>query len=670
MAIPHPNQNPVSTRLAARETASLAASYAFQNAQPDGHWYGEMQSNSTITAEYVFMCQAMGIDLVADTPGLRRWLLADQNANGSWSLGYGLPGDVSTTAEAYLALRILGVPSDIPLMRRAREFVLGAGGIARVRIFTRIFFAMFGLFPWKAVPQLPPELILLPSSAPISIYRLSSWARITVVPLLVIADHQPIFPLPNGTSLDNTFLDQLWRDPGNKMVPYTPSLFELWRQDGLCSYSLGFAVADKVLSSLKTFTRYTPFHAYAVRKCMEWTLERQEESGDFAGIFPPMVNALIALHVEGYALDSDPIRRGLGAMERFAWRDTKGMRIQPCVSPVWDTILMTIGLCDLGIPRTDKRLERAMMWVKERQILDGPEGDWRVYRPRVVSGGWAFEYDNSWYPDIDDTAAAIIGFVKQDPESCCSHHVVRGLEWILGMQNADGGWAAFDVENDKLYLNRIPFSDMESLCDPSTSDVTGRVVEAFGIVCRQGAGIIDNILAKRLETAIHQAITFLSTMQEPNGAWWGRWGVNFVYGTSNVLCALSYSDDGRIEDMVKPAVKWLRSCQQDDGGWGEALGTYHAGDTASEITKPESTPSQTAWALMGLLAHLPASDEAIRRGIHFLIDSQIVENETGYWSEPQYTGTGFPGHFYLHYDLYRHYFPLMALGRYMTALVE
>lgn len=656
--------NPNPTIVDVERTISQAANYAFNNAQPDGHWYGEMQSNSTITAEYIFMRQAMGIDLAADAPDLRKWLLSDQNPDGSWSLGHGLPGDISTTAEAYLALKILGVPADSHPMRRARVFVLRNGSLSRVRVFTRIFFSMFGLFPWEAVPQLPPELILLPALFPISIYRLSSWARITLVPLLVIAHHQPVFSLPNRSSPSNDFLDELWSNPANKMVPYAPSLVQLWRDEGLFSWSFAFTAADKALYYARNLLRYSPIRQHAIRKCMEWTLEREESSGDWAGIFPPMINSLLALHLEGYSLDSDPVRRGLEAMERFAWRDMKGMRIQPCVSPVWDTILMTIGLCDIGIPRSDKRLERAMAWVKERQITDGTEGDWRVYRPRVVSGGWSFEYFNSWYPDIDDTAAAIIGFVKQDPESCGSSHVLRALEWILGMQNSDGGWAAFDVENDKLYLNRIPFSDMEALCDPSTADVTGRVVEAFGIVRSQGIGRIDGTLEKRLATAVHDAIGYLASVQEPSGAWWGRWGVNYVYGTSNVLCAVAYSDAGRIDSLVEPALQWLKNCQRIDGGWGEGLGTYKGGEAAN---KGESTPSQTAWALMALLAHLPATDEAITRGVRFLIDSQLVEDDMGFWVEPQYTGTGFPGHFYLHYDLYRHYFPLMALGRYRKA---
>lgn len=368
-------------------------------------------------------------------------------------------------------------------------------------------------------------------------------------------------------------------------------------------------------------------------------------------------------------MDHGSIRRTLEAIERFAWRDEKGMRIQPCVSPVWDTILMTIGLRDVGIPQNDERLKRAMKWVEERQIPDGEAGDWRVYRPHIKSGGWAFEYSNTWYPDIDDSAAAIIAFVKQDPESCDSPHVVRGLEWILGMQNTDGGWAAFDVKNDKEYLNRIPFSDMDALCDPSTADVTGRVVEAFGIVCKEGVGRIDIALEKRLMISVHYAIKYLQLTQEPTGSWYGRWGVNYVYGTSNVLCALAYSDGAHIENMVKPAVQWLRDCQQSDGGWGEGLTTYNYGEAAAKVG---STASQTAWGLMGLLAWVPASDESVLRGIRFLCETQVVENgkELGSWVEPQYTATGFPRHFYLRYDYYRHYFPMMAIGRYKRARAE
>ncbi|TVY49679.1 Squalene--hopene cyclase [Lachnellula occidentalis] len=645
---------------------SLASEYAFEHSEDDGHWYGEMRTNSTMTAEYVMLQCILGIDLLPNAEAFKHELLSAQKKDGGWNIGYGLPGDISTSVEAYLALRLLGVPSDNAAMQSGRQFITGIGGIPKVRIFTRIYLAMFGLFPWSGIPQLPPELILLPPQTKINVYRMSSWARSTLVPLLVIAHHQPTFPLPNGLSTDNDFIDELWRNPGNKSVPYSPPLLEQWRRKGLFSWESGFTIADTALYYLSNALRKSPTRKYAIKKCVDWVLERQEKSGDWAGILPPMINGIIMLHLEGFSHDSKPFQGGLAAMERFIRKNDKGMHAQACVSPVWDTALMTIGLLDAGIPGSDKRIQKALDWTKERQI-HGPEGDWRIYRPELTAGGWAFEYHNTWYPDIDDTAAVIIAFVKQEPESAGSDHVLLALDWLLGMVNPDGGWGAFDVENNNLFMNKCPFSDLDALCDPSTADVTGRVMEAFGLVLSSRACPIDIGLEKRLTMAVHNAINYLASIQVSSGSWWGRWGVNYVYGTSNVLCALAYSDGGRVEELVNPAIGWLKSCQAPNGGWGECLETYADPEKAG---KGDTTASQTAWALMGLLAHLPPTDVSIQRGMAFLLDSQDDhQNGKGAsWLEPQYTGTGFPNHFYLRYDFYRHYFPLMALGRYSKAM--
>lgn len=647
-----------------------AKAHAFDIVKEDGHWNGELQSNSTITSEYIFMCTALNLSLATDGPALRQWLEADQAPDGSWNLGHGLPGNISATVESYMALKILGVDVASPNMVRAKDFIYAHGGVEKVRVFTRIFLAMFGLFSWSAVPQMPAELILVPNWSRMSVYRMASWARGTVVPLLVICHHRPVFALPNGQSAKNDFLDELWHDPSDKVVPYTPTLWNMWMNDGSLSWKFGFTLADKSLYCIRTMLKYFPVRSFATRKCMEWVLDRQEESGDWAGIFPPMINSILALHVEGYALDSGPMRKGLEAMERFAWRDKRGMRVQACTSPVWDTILMTIGLLDAGTPESDPRLKNSVEWVRKRQILDEQAGDWRIYRPNVKPGGWAFEYFNTHYPDIDDTAAAILAFVKQDPKSVISSHVIQAVEWILGMQNPDGGWAAFDVENNNYYLNEIPFDDMKALCDPSTADVTGRVLEAFGLFCSAADTLSagkDIKIMTRVMAASTLAIRFLDSIQEQSGSWWGRWGVNYIYGTSNVLCALAYVDGGRVVKMTEPALQWLKDCQQSDGGWGEGLHTYKEGEA---LGQQESTASQTAWAVMGLLAHLPPTDEAIRQGVRFLVDTQTRVGKTATWEEPHFTGTGFPGHFYLRYDYYRHCFPLMALGRYKAAVEE
>lgn len=641
----------------------LAVNHSFESVHDDGHWCGELRSNATITAEYVFLRQALGLEMSLDRDALCQWFLSDQNTDGSWGIAPDYPGDVSTTVEAYLALKILGIPSEISSMRRACAFVVSVGGVSKVRIFTRIYLATFGLFPWNAVPELIPELIFMPSWAPINIYSFSSWARSTIIPLLIISHHRPIFELPNRKAASNDFLDELWFDPVEKAVPYAKPFWDLWRTD---SVALAFTAIDKLLYQLGGLRSF-PLRGYARRRCVDWILEHQEASGDWAGIFPPMHVGLLALKLEGYDLNDSPILRGLEAVERFTWQDKAGKRVQACVSPVWDTVLMTIGLCDAGTPTTDELLSRAVDWIKARQLL-GHEGDWRIYRPRLSPGGFSFEYFNAWYPDVDDTAAAIIALIKQDPMSASSPSVIMAVEWVLGMQNRDGGWAAFDVENNKLFLNKIPFSDMDSLLDPSTADVTGRILEALGLLRNTLRKVkVAQALLERVGLACDHALIYLASIQEPDGAWYGRWGSNYIYGTSNVLCGLAYfsKDHARTQALVEPAIRWLKSVQNTEGGFGENLDTYKDPTLAG---RGESTASQTAWGLMALLAYLPPSDGAVRMSVAYLLMSQTMKDGSGAsWPETQYTGTGFPRYFYLGYELYAHYFPMMALGRYLQA---
>lgn len=642
-----------------------AANYSSNRQHGDGHWVGELKSNATITAEYVMLRQALGLDLTADRNELVAWLLSDQNPDGSWALATHYPGDVSTSVEAYFALKLLNVQPDEPPMRKAREFIISVGGIAKVRIFTRIFLATFGLFPWKAVPELPPELIMIPDSSPFSIYRFASWARSTIVPLLIISHHRPIYPLPNGTSESNDLLDELWYNAAQKLVPYSPPLWELIKTDLVAS---AFVVADNVLHLLGGL-RSSPTRPYARRRCIDWILQHQEEEGDWAGIFPPMHAGMFALCLEGYTMDDAPVIKGLEALERFTVCDKKGKRIQACVSPIWDTILTTIGLCDAG--HASKRTARAMDYIKARQLC-GPEGDWRIYKPDITAGGFSFEYFNRWYPDVDDTAAAILAMTKEDPQLTSSlSAVVKAVEWILGMQNNDGGWGAFDVHNDRLFLNKIPFSDMDSLCDPSTADVTGRILEAFGLLtqsrCAISASLID-----AMKVACERAIDYLLDTQEANGSWYGRWGSNYIYGTSNVICGLAYfsSRDGksdRLDRSLEAAVQWLKSIQNPDGGWGETLLSYKRPELAG---CGPSTASQTGWSLMALLDCLTVEDKAVQGGVEYLLrtQTQSEHKDEASWPESHFTGTGFPNHFYLGYSLYAHYFPMMALGRYSQLL--
>jgi squalene-hopene/tetraprenyl-beta-curcumene cyclase len=640
---------------AARGAADAAQDFLFRTQRHD-HWRAELESNVTITAEYVFLRQALGLDLSSRREAIVRHLCSRQKPDGSFGIASTLPGDVSTTAETYLALRLLGLGREDERLRAAERFIRGAGGLARVRVFTRINLALFGLFPWEAVPTVPAEVIFLPRWAPVNAYRLASWARSTMVPLFILFHHRPVYALPNGRSPANDWLDHLWLDPGEKRVPYRASVLEtvLRHGPGWRAFFNAADVAMRAHDRVRGLPPLARLRREALSACEEWIVVRQEASGDWAGIFPPMLNGVLALHAAGYGLASDPVRRGLAAIERFAISDAEGFRVEACQSPVWDTILTLIGLVDSGADPSDPRLAAARRWIETMQLTND-WGDWKVYNPGGTPGGWAFEYANSWYPDVDDTAAVILGLVKQEPASRNGDAVRRAAAWIASMQNRDGGWAAFDLDNDALFLNQIPFSDMDSLCDPSSPDVAGRVLEAFGIL-----GDPQYLAACR------RGVEYLRRSQEREGSWFGRWGVNYVYGTSNALNGLSRQHVPASDPMVARALRWLESVQNEDGGWGEGLESY--ADRAVMGRGPSSA-SQTAWGVMGLLAYRPPEDAAVRRGIAWLVERQLAEGDAaGSWEEEAFTGTGFPRHFYLRYHLYRHYFPLMALGRFCASV--
>ncbi|KAL4802584.1 squalene cyclase [Aspergillus unguis] len=601
-----------------------ATAHALSLVHPDGHWCGELRSNVTITAEYIFLRQALGLDLTVDKPAYTRYILSEQKEDGSWGLAPSYAGDVSTTTEAYLALKILGVDTSLQEMRLARRFILEAGGIAKVRVFTRIFLAMFGLFPWSSTPEIPVELILLPDFSPINIYSFASWARGTIAPLLIICHHRPVYVLPNGKSSANDFLDELWVQPLLKNVPYSSTLKEMLFNGEITEAA--FSLLDTALWTVNGL-RTVPFlRAHARKKCIQWILDRQEHTGDWGGIFPPMHASVFAFVLEGFPLDSDCVRKGIQALEEFAWEDKLGgKRIQPCISPVWDTALMTIALCDCSLP--DRRqLGQSIDWIDNKQLRDDP-GDWRVNRPSLPGGGWSFEYQNTWYPDVDDTAAVILAHVKSDPGSVHSDRIMAAAQWIVGMQNADGGWAAFDVNNTKEWLNKIPFSDMDSLCDTSCADITGRILEAFGLMIKIADRAGESLHTCGLQQACMRGIHYLAATQEKDGSWFGRWGCNYIYGTSHALCGLAYfMHVHKVDNAVQGGLQWLKKKQRADGGWGESLLSYKNIDT-----NQESTPSQTGWALMALIAHLPCTDPAIERGIQYLISSQTDAT----WPESQ-----------------------------------
>ncbi|EAW20752.1 terpene cyclase/mutase family protein [Aspergillus fischeri NRRL 181] len=652
-----------------KQALKLSGQHSREEMHSDGHWCGEVKTNATTSAEHVLLCQALDINLDADREAFISWFRCTQGADGGWSTAPDQAGDISVTVEAYLALKILGLSEDDAAMRSARDFAIAAGGVARVRIFTRIYLAMFGLFPWAAVPELPPELILLPSRVPVSIYHWSAWARATVVPLLIISHHRPIYALPGGKATCSDYLDELWCDPRNKMVPYNHDKPTAWRSD---PFALIFTLADSILHRLDGLRSFNPLRRFALRKCVDWILEHQEDMGDIGDIMPPLHGAMLALRLEGYPLHSDPIHRGLEAIERFAYRDQQGKRIQTTVSAFWDTSLMLVALGDAGMA-SSPWLTRSLGWLQQHQRL-GNYGDWKVNNPGLKAGGFSFGYFNTWYPDVDDTASAVLAIIRQDERLVCSASVLDALNWLLGMQNTDGGWGAFDRDNNKLFLNKIPFSDMEAFCDPSTPDVTGHVLEAFGIFlavsARQQSPTKADVLTDRIVSASRRAICYLSDTHVSSGGWYGRWGCNYIYGTSAVLCALAYfgsksdtlSGVRSVKDAVNQAIRWLETVQNQDGGWGETVNSYK---DPSRAGSGPSTASQTAWAIMALLPYLPPSTEVIQRGVEYLLRTQTKTASQGAtWHEKAYTGTGFPKYFYMGYSFYCHYFPMMALGRY------
>ncbi len=647
-----------------RQALRLANEFSAGCAREDGHWCGEVKDNAGMTCEYLSLLFALDVP-VPDPNSWIAWILPQQHDDGGWGLAPSLPSTLSTSIEVYFALKLLGVPADNKVMGRCREFIISSGGIGKARMFTRMYLATFGLFPWSSVPELPPELVLIPNWVPLSLYHASWWARQLATSFSLLRHHRPCFQPAVMKEYGEAYLDELWCDPIDKTANYAPGMWELFRSDFT---TIASTTVDYWLH-LVNGLRFSPLNRLARRKCVNWILERQDRCGQWGGIFPATHANVLALVAEGYSTDSAPVRAGLEGLAAFVWTDSAGKRLQSCASPVWDTVLMAIGMMDAGAPGV--QLQKAMEWIAVRQH-SGRNGDWRVLQPSLPAGGWAFQDDNTWYQDVDDTAVVVMAFVKQDPGWLNRSAVTKALEWILGMQGDDGGWGAFDRNNNKLFFNKVPFSDMNSMCDPSTSDITGRILEAFGLVMQvleTGLYRVPDSLVPRMKQAAVKAIAFLDKEQEAFGGWYGRWGVNYIYGTSNVLCGLDYFTDRPdcdpdilVHSLIRSSSRWLCEIQQADGGWGECLETYEDPSLAGTGT---TTVTQTAWALMALIPRLSPTDPVISRAVQFLLERQSTEGvKAGTWEEKAYTGVGFPNHMYMEYEYYTHYFSAMALGRY------
>ena len=713
-----------------------AAAYLRSLQDDAGWWKGDLESNTTIDAEDLMLRKWLGVWNQEQAELTARFIRSRQNADGSWPIYHGGPGDLAATVESYVGLRLVGDSPDAPHMRAAAAWARAHGGVPASRIFTRIWLALFGWWRWEDLPVLPPELMLLPAKLPLSIYRFASWGRQTIVAITVLMAHRPtgtppfpideLFPPPTPTTksrrrgraanawVDTTIEDlfQVGSGAGSpagqapmgpaagpaaapapagaskrrRRGPAEPELPDvagrakdgggpgvplpagrLRRVGARAARGLKTAALEhlpwdwmfhRIDKALHVYHRHSigPLRALALGIAERWIIVRQEADGCFGGIQPPTAYSIIALRVLGYPMDHPVLTAALRSLDDYSVIRPDGSRMQEsCQSPVWDTCLATIALADAGLASNDPALVRAADWLVGQEVT-ARRGDWSVPIPDVPVGGWAFEFENDTYPDVDDSAEVMLALMRVShprPEKVVAA-TYRGLQWVFGMQCADGGWGAFDVDNAGHLVYKIPFADFGMLTDPPSADVTAHVVELLGEL-----GLGDDPRTKR-------GVEWLLHSQEPDGSWYGRWGVNHIYGTGGVLPALRSAGLPASHPAIQRAADWLVSRQNPDGGWGEDIYSYNDMSTAGVGV---STASQTAWALLALIAADRVGDgprgEAAARGVGWLAATQTAD---GGWDEDQYTGTGFAGYFYINYNLYRLVWPVMALGRYRRAL--
>ncbi|OEU91870.1 squalene-hopene cyclase [Streptomyces abyssalis] len=637
------------------ERAEHAAARAVENllARQDaaGWWKGDLETNVTMDAEDLLLREFLGVRDETTTRESARFVRSQQRADGTWATFHGGPGDLSTTIEAYVALRLAGDAPHAPHMERASAWVREQGGVASSRVFTRIWLALFGWWRWEDLPEMPPEMIWFPKWFPLNIYDFGCWARQTIVPLTVVCAKRPVRPAPFR-------LDELHRDPACPNPPRAMAPAASW--EGF------FQRLDRTLHAYRKVASRS-LRSAALRSAARWIIERQENDGCWGGIQPPAVYSLIALRLLGYDLDHPVMRAGLASLDRYTVRyegaregqdtgaapdgeDGAVRMVEACQSPVWDTCLATIALADAGLAPDHPALVKAAGWMLGEQVLR--QGDWSVRKPQLPPGGWAFEFHNDNYPDTDDTAEVVLALrrVRHHDQQRVDTAVRRAVRWSLGMQSRNGAWGAFDADNDSAFPNRLPFCDFGEVIDPPSADVTAHMVEMLAFEGRHD------------DPRVRRAVSWLLSEQEAGGAWFGRWGVNYIYGTGSVVPALVAAGLPASHPAVRRAVNWLESVQNGDGGWGEDLRSYRPGHEREWAGRGTSTASQTGWALLALLAAGERESMSVEQGISWLVRTQ---QEDGSWDEPHFTGTGFPWDFSINYHLYRQVFPLTALGRYL-----
>jgi squalene-hopene/tetraprenyl-beta-curcumene cyclase len=628
-----------------------AREHLFAQQHEDGYWCGELEADTTLESDYIAIHTLLG------TGNRRRMeqavpeIMRHQNEDGGWPIFAGGPSNISASVKAYFALKLMGHNADHPVLERARKKILELGGATECNTFTKIYLCFFGQYDWEAVPAVPPEIVLFPNWFWFNLYEISSWSRAILVPLSVAYAKKPFKKIAPEMGIEELFV-------GGRHGRH----LHLKRTAETITWRNFFLLLNRVVHFCERF-HIRPLRYLALKKAERWMLERFEKSDGLGAIYPGILNSIIALRCLGYSTDDPQVIRAVDEFEKLGIEEPgvpddhePTFRMQPCMSPVWDTAYALFALGESGVPKDDPRLLKAADWILSKEVRS--KGDWAVKVPNVAPGGWYFEFNNEFYPDVDDSAMVLLGLDKvENPRERYQHEVSqRAVDWIFAMQCRNGGWASFDKDNTRMVFQHIPFADHNAMLDPPTVDITGRVLEmlaAYGVT--------------KEDKRVQKAVKFILKEQEPDGSWFGRWGVNYIYGTMLVLRGLQAMGVDHHEPYIQQGAEWLRMVQNSDGGWGETCGSYDDPTTRGIGT---STPSQTAWAVMGLLAAGDTRSESIQRGILYLLESQGAD---GHWEEEQYTGTGFPRVFYLAYHLYRDYFPLIALATYsreFTALEQ
>jgi squalene-hopene/tetraprenyl-beta-curcumene cyclase len=627
----------LSSRVAAAVDAARRCLFSRQHEQ--GYWCGELEADTTLESDYILLHTLLGTGNQQRFQKCCNYILKHQNEDGGWPIYVNGPSNISASVKAYFALKLTGYKPDHPALVKARKKILEMGGVTEVNTFTKIYLCFLGQYDYDAVPAIPPEIVLFPNWFWFNIYEISSWSRAILVPLSICYAKKPLKKIPREMGVEELFVGG--RDK-SRMHLHWSKKFISWRNF--------FLVLDRMVHWFER-VHVRPLRWLALKRAERWMLERFEMSDGLGAIYPSMMNAIIALRCLGYSLDDPQVIRAMDEFEKLGIEEGDTFRMQPCMSPVWDTAYALFALGEAGIPAKDPRLVRCADWLLQKQVRNG--GDWQVKNPQGKPAGWYFEFNNEFYPDVDDSAMVCLALSRAEhPNGRYQRESVqRAIEWIFSMQCKGGGWASFDKDNDRMVFQYIPFADHNAMLDPPTVDITGRILEMLATY-----GYDKN------DKRVKRALKFIRREQEPDGSWFGRWGVNYIYGTMLVLRGLEAIGVDHHEPYIQQAAEWLRMVQNPDGGWGETCESY---DDPGKRGVGPSTPSQTAWAIMGLLAANDTRSDSVARGIAYLLRTQ---KKDGSWDEPATTGTGFPRVFYLIYTLYRQYFPLIALSTYAKSV--